>query len=269
MRVLVHTPAPPLARFVERIWYFESALSHHRERILPSGTMQVLINLHEDELRAYHGGPDDPPLVSRGAAVSGPYARPFAIDTAEQRRIAGITFRPGGAAPFLPLPCLEVREQHVALGDVWGTDGAVLRERLLEADSGPAVLATLETVLREWWARGSMPGEGILASIDALDRGQPVADVLDAIGMGHGRFVRGFRAAVGLTPKRFARIRRFRRVLAAVSTGQPAPWAEMAVACGYYDQAHLIRDFRELGGMRPSAYAPRGPGDDTHVVVPA
>ncbi len=268
IRMLVRRPAPPLAQLVERIWYFESNLPHRRERILPGGTMQLLVNLDRDELCSHHGLEHPAEHAIRGAAIVGSFTRPFAIDTTQQRRIAGITFFPGGAAPFLPIPCTELTEQHVALQDVWGDDGATIRERLLEAGSAEAILATLEALLHQWWERGPIPGSGVQLALRALERGRSVAEVLGRLGISHGRFVRGFSAAVGLTPKRFARVRRFRRVLAALGHGQPVDWADVAATCGYYDQAHLIRDFRQHAGMRPTAYLPRWAGEDGHVILP-
>jgi methylphosphotriester-DNA--protein-cysteine methyltransferase len=72
---------------------------------------------------------------------------------------------------------------------------------------------------------------------------------------------------VGLTPKRFARVRRFGRVLQSIELGRPVAWSQVAASCGYFDQAHLIHDFREFSGMNPTLYRPRGQGDRYHAVV--
>jgi hypothetical protein len=82
-----------------------------------------------------------------GAARQGPYARPTGIDPAQQRAVVWAGFRPGGAYPFFPVPAWAVRNRHVPLEAVCGRDGAVLRERLLEAGSPRAILDTLEAVL--------------------------------------------------------------------------------------------------------------------------
>ena len=77
---------------------------------------------------------------------------------------------------------------------------------------------------------------------------------------------RAFEARVGLTPKRFARLLRFQRVIAHAARGR-ADWARVAADCGYYDQSHLVHEFRALSGLTPSAYAPRSPGDRNHVIL--
>ena len=74
------------------------------------------------------------------------------------------------------------------------------------------------------------------------------------MGISHKHFIAQFRAVVGLTPKRFCRIRRFQQVLAEVEARQAVKWADLACACGYYDQAHFVHDFQGFSGLNPSAY---------------
>src|SRR5262245_31179157 len=136
MQILMRPPVSlALAPFVQGFWHFTSDYAHARERILPTGTMQLLVNLHEDEMRLYSIGDTQPVQRMRGAVICGAYAKAFGIDTAEQRCVVGVAFKPGGAAPFFREPCDALREDHVELERVWGRDGALLRERLLEAPS--------------------------------------------------------------------------------------------------------------------------------------
>ena len=261
--------APALRPFIEALWHFTGDLPHARERIVPTGTMQLLINLHEDELRIYEGERFARVERLRGAAISGAYARPFGIDTEEQRCIVGVSFKPGGAAPFFALPSQELRDSHVELGTLWGRDGALLRERLLEAPSPQAALRCVEALLLERAVRPLEIDKLVDFAIGALDRGVPVQRLTAALGMTPNRFIRQFRDAVGLTPKRFARVRRFGRVLDAIEAGLPIAWSALAADCGYFDQAHLIHEFREFSGMNPTGYRPREQGGRYHALVDA
>ena len=81
------------------------------------------------------------------------------------------------------------------------------------------------------------------------------------------RFIRHFEKVVGITPKRFARVRRFGRVLESVELGRPVRWSAVAASCGYFDQAHLIHDFQEFAGMNPTLYRPRAQGDRNHALI--
>jgi AraC-like DNA-binding protein len=266
MRVTVRSPAPVLAPFVAQLWHCESDFAHARERVVPQGAMQLLVNLDEDQLRWYDGPGYATDHAIGGAALCGLFDHPFAIDTSEQRAICGVGFKPGGAAAFLGLPADELRDLHVELDALWGRDGAVLRERLLEAGDADAVLRALEAVLIRALVRPE-PDPAVAFALDALDRGAAVGDVTDRLGLSPARFIKRFAGAVGLTPKRYARVGRFNRVLARWAAGRPIDWAAVAVDCGYFDQAHLIHEFRAFSGVCPTAYVPRSPGDLRHAII--
>ncbi|WP_322752369.1 helix-turn-helix domain-containing protein [Frankia sp. Cas3] len=81
------------------------------------------------------------------------------------------------------------------------------------------------------------------------------------------RLNRRFMSRIGLAPKRFSRVRRFQRLLRAAGGRDDPDWARLAVDCGFYDQAHLINDFRDLSGLTPGAYRPRSVDVPNHVPV--
>jgi hypothetical protein len=105
MDYLTHQPAPPLADYVEYIWLLRDAPAHRREQIIASGTMELVINLHEDEFRIYRSATDERCARYGGAIVSGAYGGAgFVTDTLQHACVLGVHFRPGGAFPFLDVP---------------------------------------------------------------------------------------------------------------------------------------------------------------------
>ena len=265
MRLVMRRPSTVLAPFVDQLWYFQGDLPHGRERILPTGTMQLLVNLHEDELRSYHG--EGLASVHRigGAALCGAFTRHFAIDTAEQREIVGVGFRPGGAFPFFAAPADATCEVHAELGDLWGRDGQVVRERVLEAATPQGKLAVLDTILRERAVRPLASDGSLEHATVALAGGASVAAVAEQLGTSSKTFGRRFSERIGLTPKRYARVSRFQRVLDRITAARPPAWAELALDCGYFDQAHFIHEFREFAGICPTDYDTSGTGGRNHV----
>lgn len=237
-----------LQPFVAGLGYSESYGAGVRERSIPTGCAQLFVNLYTD---AFTGG-------TGGAAFVGATSQPSVIDTADQRAIAWVAFKPGGAFPFFP-----AEPGLVDLGDVWGRTGAVVRERLLEADGPAEILDTLESVLLE--AGGLERDHALETAVSALDRGIPVGEVTDLLGFTHKRLIGLFHDRVGLTPKRFARVRRFQRTLRQIPYDRPVDWAELAFTCGYADQSHLIRAFHDFAGLRPTEYRPRSPSEPNHV----
>jgi AraC-like DNA-binding protein len=258
--------APGLERFVRSLGTFEGELPPARERVLPTADVSLIVNLHEDELRTYHGPEHETVRRTGGAALSGPPARHTVIDTEEQRALVCVDFQLGGAAAFLGLPLEETRDELVDLGELWGREGAVLRERLLEAAPGKR-LDVLERVLIDHLQPAHEPDPAVAAAVRALERGDRVSDVTTRLEVLPKRFVRRFRARIGLTPKRFARVRRLQRLLGAVAGTEQVEWAGVAAEHGFYDQAHLIHDFRELTGLTPTAYRPRAADEWNHVPV--
>jgi AraC-like DNA-binding protein len=81
-----------------------------------------------------------------------------------------------------------------------------------------------------------------------------VLDVTRETGLSRRRFAQLFREQVGLTPKLYCRLHRFQGVLRQISSGAPVDWADLAVAGGYYDQAHLANEFRSFSGISPASY---------------
>src|SRR5262245_57237970 len=143
-----HKPGYPLSRLVEDFWIYDGyAAAHRRERILPSGTFEIVFNLREDELRIYD--PGEPARCRRfsGAVVSGPYSTCFMSDTQEEASITGVHFRPGGALPFLGRPAGEHGDAHIDLRLIYGPSVGELRERLCAARTATIRFRLLEAFL--------------------------------------------------------------------------------------------------------------------------
>jgi len=238
------TPGPPLSEFIELFWLFEKATpSHQSERVLPTGTVELVINL--GDMTA--GGFD--------AVVCGPHSRFFVLDTSEPASVIGVHFKPSGAFPFFALPLGELRNCHVPLGFLWGGRAREVRERLLAADGPEARLLLLEHLLLPLLRRFEFRHAAVSHALAAFRRGpRRIADVVDETGLSPRHFIRLFNDEVGLTPKSFCRIRRFQRTVALLHRRQIVDWAEMALACGYCDQSHMIHDFRDFAGLSPATY---------------
>jgi hypothetical protein len=129
-------PAPPLYRFVELLWYYqEPPKPHARERLMPDGCVSLVINLAENQTRIYDADDVSKMRTFSACSVSGPQTKCFAIDTDEQTCVIGVSFRPGGAVPFLKLPSDELHNQHLNLEDLWGRLARDLHERSLAAQT--------------------------------------------------------------------------------------------------------------------------------------
>ena len=237
-------------------------MPHARERRLPSGALEVVINLREDGLRVYDWK-DSARIQDYGrCVVIGAHSTFFVIDTANQAALMGICFKPGGAAPFFSLPIDELHDSQVPLEILWGKRADELRERLLAVTDAQARLWALEQFLCAQALRPLLSHPVIsfaLAKLQPSDRSWTIAELTREIGYSARHFSQMFSAHVGLTPKQFYRVRRFQEVLHQIEDGHLVVWAEFAANTGYFDQAHFIHDFRAFCGLTPGAYlAQRG-----------
>ena len=140
------------------------------------------------------------------------------------------------------------------LEDMWGRPGASLRERLLEAATPQGALDVMEVVLLERMTGLMAPDPMVIAAGGALSAGVRVGEVADLLGVLPRTLRRRFTAQVGLTPKRFARVRQLQRVVRDLDGLVQVDWATVAAQHGYADQPHLGEEFRQLAGVTPTEY---------------
>ncbi len=269
MNILTYIPKPPLSNFVECFWLLDGFTQPSKERALPTGTVELVISLREDKLRVFNRQNKD--LSFRDAMVCGPHSEFFVIDSAQEESTLGVHFKPGGAFPFLKLPTGELHNVHVSLDTLWGARAVELHDRLLEAKTAEARFRILEQFLLAQ-ARRSLARHPAVAfalkEFKNVPHERTISDVADQIGLSQRRFIEVFRNEVGLTPKLFCRIQRFQEVLNLIWKGKQIEWVDVALSCGYYDQAHFINDFQAFSGLNPTAYIlQRGDRNPNHVPI--
>jgi AraC-like DNA-binding protein len=251
MEYVTRPPCPALAGLVENLWWLGDAPTHARERIVPTGTFELVVNLAED---AIHVIADGRPRRHGGAVVSGAYTRSFDVDTRAHASLLGVHFRPGGARAFLGLDAGALANTHAELGDLWSPPAADRLQDMLRSAPGTE---TRFRILEDALLAHLRPAQARRPFLQALsfDLEGTVAGAAERMGLSQRSFIGGFRAEVGMTPKLYQRIRRMRAALAAAQRPDRLPWAQLALACGYCDQSHLIRDLGELAGFTPGVYA--------------
>ncbi|AKT37986.1 helix-turn-helix domain-containing protein [Chondromyces crocatus] len=238
-----------LAPWVEAFWYSEGLLTNLRERLLPNGSLELVLNLGA-QIRMVEGvGAED----LSGGAFSGMLLRAAVLEQPPVHRVVAVRLRPAGAYALLGMPLVEVLGQFVRLEDLLGRVTSELLERCAVTRSPEACLRVLARWVSERLVRaaGFDPAIAFVASgIERSGGEAAIAGLAERAGLSKGRLATLFRDQVGTTPKRYARVVRFRRALDLLDAGAPS-LAEVALGAGYYDQPHMNADFRELSGMSP------------------
>jgi AraC-like DNA-binding protein len=247
-------PHPTLAGCVDYYWYLSDAPSHPREHIVPSGTVEIVVNLHEDEIRIYESGSSTKVTRYSGAVVSGVHRRFFVIDTRAHASIIGVHLRPGGAFPLLGAPPASLTDKHANLEAMWGAQAAELRERLCTARDLGERFRLLDDELVRRLRPAVRQRDAVRVALRRLAlTNARVGRVASEIELSSRQLIQIFTAEVGVAPKAFARTWRFQRAFALARRDKAPDWAQLALHCGYCDQSHLIRDFVALSGLSPSA----------------
>lgn len=249
-----HAPPPALQPFVQCIWTLrDTAEPGPPQRILPDGSVELVLHLGDAFQRH---DPDGRVHRQPWALVVGDVARPMMLASPRVVDLVAVRFRPGMAGGVLGVPagalagaCHELESLgSPALRGLWNRVGNAAPARRLRV---------LEAGLLEARRAGRAPAarvQGAIAAIEAAAGRIAMPEVAALAGCSLRELERRMRADAGLPPKCFARLARFRGVIHRLATPVAPAWARLAAQCGYHDQPHLVREFREFAGTTPGEY---------------
>jgi AraC-like DNA-binding protein len=246
----------PQAAAIKHIWYFDGVLTGSRDRILPDGTLELIVQLDTPHCPGIDGPADPfPPLCVTGLRTTAEV-----IDAPVGRcRVLGVTLKPTAAFALLGQTVTGLTALTVDLHAVIGRAAAELGASVHDAPDATAAVQAAAAWAERRIARGLEPDATVERALTAIRADGGVSSIA-ALEAWHGRsrtrFNAAFRDRVGVSPKRFARIVRFDRARHALDAGR-ASLGEIALAAGYYDQAHFTSEFQEHAGLAPSAYLRR------------
>jgi AraC-like DNA-binding protein len=256
MSFVHHFPPYPLSQYIEYLWGVQMPLPYKREKILPTGGIDMMINFgepyrlinKEQERVIQH------PKHSWIVGMTNEYIVSEATGTFTD--MVGVRFKPGGAYAFFHFPVAELNHQLVEMDQIWGRFIHQARERLGALASLEARITLLQNLLLH--RIGEKPAELELIQSAVSHLAQPhtftIKNLSDHIGISQKHLITLFKKFVGLPPKGMARIFRFNAALQSIDPFHPVNWTEIAHHCHYHDQAHFNKDFAAFGGLTPSAY---------------
>jgi AraC-like DNA-binding protein len=255
--------SPPLAPHVEHLWMVRGYLAARwRNMILPDGAMELIVNLGDPQ-KLCERGDQARHTVFRHSWISGERTAPIVIDEIGHVHLVGVRLRAGGAWPFLGIPLCEFTDQVLELETIFGREIDDLRDRLGEAPDDDSRFDLLESWLVQRGRSLTPPTPSVGHALRMIHGGWEavrIGKIADTIGISHKHLLREFDRCVGLTPKLFARLCSFQRVIRSVGQKPEVDWANTAATCGYHDQAHLIHEFRAFSRLTPASYlTKRGP----------
>lgn len=258
-RMSFAAPDAPLADAVALLWDVAGRTHYRHERILPTGTVDVLFNLADDQFLLAEGDPD---RRTRFATVwiCGLQQRPLLAQSGAYSHLVGLRLTPTGAWRFFGLPLNEITDRVLESDLVLGSSLLSLREQLATLNEPERRLRRVLDFARRRLAHAAAVHPAVAHAVGLLDASngaRAVAGVVAETGYSQKHLIRKFEQQVGLAPKRYARLRKFRAALRRLQSGAPVDLADLALDCGYADQAHFNHDFRRFAGATPTEFLAR------------
>lgn len=255
MEYISRAPQPPLDGLIDDLYYLEGTPPYAMMTLPAAPAPLLIINLGAP-FRVRGGRDSQPREYVDGCVVAAP-TRAWDFGYPARIRSVGAHFKACGLAPFLPMPVLELCDRPATVEQIWGRDAvAELRDRLAASYGPQEMLILLEEELIE--RLREIDGLDLVRQacgmISATNGALPIGDLSASLGVSSTHLAQKFRALIGITPKRLARVHRFTFSLLALNPAEPVDWGDFAAGAGYFDQAHFTREFREFTGLTPTRY---------------
>jgi AraC-like DNA-binding protein len=250
--------APGLERHIQRyVGYAEQTAAPTRQREPPSTGVVLVFGLGP-ELKLVD--PDDPARAPMrlGSFVAGPDDACAVIEHDDEMRGVQVNLTPLAARMVFGVPMHELAQRVVSLEDVFGPEVRLFEERLFDAPGWNRRFELIESALAVRLEAAEPPPpdvEWAWRRVRSMRGRIRIEELAAELGCSRKHLATRFREHVGLPPKLFARVLRFNHAVEVLTSSPDATVADVAATCGYYDQAHMDRDFREFARTTPSAYA--------------
>ncbi len=257
MEYVGRVPAPPLDRFIDDVYCLTGVPGHRRISVSPMPSAHLYINLGEPAF-LWDSDPSVPPAALTDGWFMGLWTRRFVLEYPRRVHLVGVHFKPWGLSSFAGVPTNELRDRWVPVDALWHRSVDRIRNQVGDAASAAATLGVLERELRSRLVEAPARGLDLVQHaggwLEASHGAIPVGALSDAAGVSNNHLAAQFKAHVGVTPKRVARIYRFARLIESVDSLGPVDWSELALTAGYFDQAHFSKEFKDFTGRTPTEY---------------
>lgn len=256
MNYCTYQPNPELSALVKCYWTLESKReeNHERQTIVPDGCMEMIFH-YGDLYRQYTKNGNS--IVQPKCFVIGQLTKPLEIAPTGETGIFAVRFHPNGFLPFAPIPIKALANTAISLGELFGTDGKQLEQKILTANSTSERITSVEAFLL-----------GRLTQMETIDRlvkstveiiltanGQlSVEEISKQININRRQLERRFSSAIGLSPKQLSKIIRLQATLKMLLSNDFTNLTALAYQADYYDQAHFIKNFKEFTGFTPKEF---------------
>lgn len=260
----VHVPKGILANYIaDMIFYKDAMFPHKVEKLLPDGSIHLLFDMEDTPKKLYNNNDFSHYKEFHKTYISGQHKHFIHIEVTPMASMMVVRFKPGGAFPFFPFPISSINNSVVQLEPLVGKSIETLRISIRDEQDIATKFRLMEDYLISSMRKDFRYDENfhsMLAFIQESPHLASTKDLAEKMKISQKHLISLFDKQVGLTPKALARIFRFQKAIVELENKKEIDWMQIATDCGYYDQAHFIKDFYEFSGINPSSY-PSQKGD--------
>lgn len=250
-----YIPSPPLNEHIALFTYSKQFNpDYSATRILPDGSVGLIILLDDIQRTFYK---DDKNIFTCKKTIITGVQSEHIFTEAAGYSILGIKFKAGGSYPFLHLPIFELNNLFIDAELVLGNPILLLREQLMELTNPLDMFRHVEKFLMAQLMVSPQQNcivDPAVTTLQKVTQPTSIKQIAESFGYSQKQFIHIFKKHVGLTPKCYQRVARFNTVLKKVDMQQNIDWSQVAYACNFYDQSHLINEFKLFSGIGPKDY---------------
>lgn len=257
MSIIIHRPTHPALRpHIMCLWAVQKTVPYQREKILPTGMIEWIINLGSP-FRANQADAPTHNQLHRESWLVGMQTAYLINEPLAETNVMGVRFYPGGQYPFLKVAAQELHNQIIPMTLFWPQLVRDVRDQLAAIESLPARFSFLERVLLQHINTDEYTQPLIQETVKRLMTpygNLSIKQLSSDIGISQKHLAHRFKQMVGVPPKTLARIFRFQQVLQAIDPTQTINWSAIAQHCHYHDQSHFNKEFAAFTGLTPNRY---------------
>jgi AraC-like DNA-binding protein len=246
-------PDRALAGIVQEYWEVEGRLSPFRERVLPNGCTELMVNLGSPHQMVTHTGTS----TWERAWFSGLHERAIVIESLHGTHLVSARLHPLGALRLFGPDIAKTVNAVIDLEMLLGPTARELRTLLLGAESAEERFAHLERFLGRRLSPSVVPSAIVCEAVRLIEEAHGnlrIASLHADLGVSRKQLWLRFARELGMSPKAYAQVQRFVWTLARLRESTSVEWPRLAVAAGYSDQSHLVRDFRRVASASPTEF---------------
>ncbi len=252
----VHKPHEKLSGIVQFFWEFEADIGESMPymHLSTASICPKLAFQYQGNMEALYSNGVRETLFNCGFQAQTNQA--YQLVANQSVGVLGVYFYPHAIPLLFATPADEITNSNIEISELMGVLGKELEDKMLTAPSNTKRISIITSFLLHRLAQSSLANRNIIATAKHIIANRGLVNLNRLVEdnfLSQRHFERKFKALTGFSPKLFSRIVRFENSLSAYNTNKLS-LTEVAYRCGYYDQSHFIKDFREFSGQHPKAY---------------